>query len=115
MRRIISFILVLALVLSMSCAAFAFTKSNEGSGSTGGDCTCGGDHEYTNGVCTCCGEVCDHEYVNGKCTECGKWRPLFSGDNPKTGDIILFWVAVMLISVAALGGMTVIYRKKFHR
>ena len=35
------------------------------------------------------------------------------GDNPKTGDIILFWVLIMVVAIVALGVMYVIYRKKF--
>lgn len=33
--------------------------------------------------------------------------------NPKTGDVILFWVAIMAVSVMALGAVYFIYRRKF--
>ena len=42
-----------------------------------------------------------------------RWYPSILGDNPKTGDIIMFWVAVMLVSVLALGAVYFLYRKKF--
>lgn len=35
--------------------------------------------------------------------------------NPKTGDIIRFWVAVMVVCIAALGAVCYIYRRKFSR
>ena len=35
------------------------------------------------------------------------------GDNPKTGDIILFWVLVLVVSLVALGAVYFVYRKKF--
>lgn len=41
-----------------------------------------------------------------------KW-PTYWGDNPKTGDIILFWVLVLAVSLVALGTVYMIYRKKF--
>ena len=40
-------------------------------------------------------------------------KPTFWGDNPKTGDIILFWVLVMVVSLAALFAVYMIYRRKF--
>lgn len=40
-------------------------------------------------------------------------KPSYSGSNPKTGDIILFWVLIMVVSVLALGAVYMIYRKKF--
>ena len=42
-----------------------------------------------------------------------KWQPSILGDNPKTGDVILFWVAIMAVSVMALGAVYFIYRRKF--
>ena len=33
--------------------------------------------------------------------------------NPKTGDIILFWVLVMVVSLAALCAVYMVYRRKF--
>lgn len=40
-------------------------------------------------------------------------RPSYWGDNPKTGDIILFWVLVMVVSLAALCAVYMVYRRKF--
>ena len=40
-------------------------------------------------------------------------RPSSWRDNPKTGDVILFWVMVMVVSVVALGAVYLIYRRKF--
>ena len=40
-------------------------------------------------------------------------KPTYSGTNPKTGDVILFWVLVMVVSVLALGAVYLIYRRKF--
>lgn len=115
MRRVISFILVLALVFSMSGTVFAdFVPSKEGGGEYGDD-DGGCDHVYEDGVCQKCGKPCDHHYSGDRCTKCGKVRPQGGNGSPKTGDIILFWVAVMLASVAAMGGMAVLYRKKFRR
>ena len=96
MRRVISFILVLVLVFSMGCVAFADTPSKEGGGIIDGDDSNDGN------------SGCNHKYVNGVCKYCGK------GVNPKNGDTILFWVAVLLTSLAAMGGMAVVYRKKFR-
>lgn len=110
MRRVISFILVLALVFSLSCVAFAFHRSHEGGGDSD-HC----HHEFEDGVCKHCGWACRHEYVGGVCQLCGKRKPLIVNGNPSTGDVIMFWVAVMLVSAAAMGGMVVIYRKKFRR
>lgn len=42
-----------------------------------------------------------------------RWWPSFAGDNPKTGDIILFWVLVLVVSLVALGAVYFVYRKKF--
>lgn len=39
--------------------------------------------------------------------------PTLDWDNPKTGDIIMTWVIVLVISLAALIAAIVIYRKKF--
>jgi len=38
--------------------------------------------------------------------------PVYSGDNPKTGDIIMTWVIIMALAAAALVAVVVIYRKK---
>lgn len=40
---------------------------------SGGACTVCGDtcaHQYSNGVCSLCGKSCAHRYVNGVCTNC---------------------------------------------
>lgn len=106
MRRVFSLLLVLVLVFSMSCVAFAdrFVPS------VGEDCD---DHDWHNGVCRHCGAICKHDFVDGYCKYCGIQQQ-WSGDSPKTGDVILFWVAVMLTSATAMGGLAVAYRKKFR-
>ena len=40
-------------------------------------------------------------------------RPM--GNNPKTGDVIMFWVAIMAVSVMALGAVYCVYRRKFSK
>lgn len=40
-----------------------------------------------------------------------KW-PTFDWDNPKTGDIIMMWVIIMVAALAALIVLFVIYRRK---
>lgn len=52
---------------------------------------------------------------NGPSDGSDNWFSGLLGDNPKTGDIILFWVAVMVVSVAALGMLYCVYRRKFCR
>lgn len=42
-----------------------------------------------------------------------KW-PTFSGDNPKTGDIIMMWAVIMVVALAALIVLFVVYRRKTH-
>lgn len=123
MRRVFSLLLVLVLVFSVSCVAFAdhFVPS------VGEPCD---NHDWHNGICKKCGATCEHVFVGGYCKYCGDTckhafvggyckycgvRKHWFGDNPKTGDMILFWVAVMLTSVAAMGGLAVVYRKKFRR
>lgn len=76
MRRVISFLLILAFCLSLACPAFAAYRPSEGE--------------------------------DGPVKKPASWR-----DNPKTGDIIMFWVLVMVASVVALGAVYFIYRKKF--
>ena len=109
MKRVISLVLALMLVLSLACTAFAATSSID----------CSGKHNF-NGDSTCddCGFTCGtHEYVNGACTVCGKEQPtniiynLIVDGNPKTGDIIMTWVAVMGMAAAALFVVTKSYRK----
>ena len=75
MRRMISFLLILAFCLSLACPAFAAVDSPGEQGPVK--------------------------------------KPVWWGDNPKTGDIIMMWVAVMVIALAALAVRYVIYRKKF--
>ena len=77
MRRMVSFLLILAFCLSLACPAFAAVPSPGEDGPPK--------------------------------------RPSFWGDNPKTGDIILFWVLIMVVSLLALGVVYVIYRKKFKK
>ena len=75
MRRMISFLLILAFCLSLACPAFAAVNSPGEDGPA-------------------------------------KW-PTFWGDNPKTGDIIAFWVLILVVSLVALCVLFVIYRRKF--
>jgi LPXTG-motif cell wall-anchored protein len=42
-------------------------------------------------------------------------RPGILGDTPKTGDVIMFWVAIMAVSVMALGAVYCVYRRKFSK
>ena len=44
-----------------------------------------------------------------------RWSPSILGDNPKTGDVIMFWVAIMAVSVMALGAVYCVYRRKFSK
>lgn len=76
MKRMVSFLLILALCLSLACPAFA--AANPSPGESGPAKT-----------------------------------PTSSGSNPKTGDIIFFWVLIMVVSVMALSAVYLIYRKKF--
>ena len=77
MRRMISFLLILAFCLSLACPAFA---------------------------------AVDSAAENGPVK-----KPVWWGDNPKTGDVILFWVLVLLVSLAALVVIYLTYRRKFCR
>lgn len=86
MRRMICLVLVVVFCLAMACPAFATTKDSP---------------EKVPG--------CNHSYnALGICKYCGAWR-----DNPKTGDNIMMWVGAMALSMGALAGAAVIYRKKF--
>lgn len=85
MKRVISFLLVLVFCFSLACPAFAAVDSS-------------GEHGPSH-----------------RPHRPDRWYPSFLGDNPKTGDIIMFWVAVMVVSVAALGGVYMLYRKKSGR
>lgn len=89
MRRVISFLLLLAFCLSMACPAFAHV---------GGSPVGPGPQRPPHRP-----DRPDH------------WYPSFMGDNPKTGDIIMFWVLVLVASVVALGAVYFVYRKKFCR
>ena len=40
-------------------------------------------------------------------------KPVYTGTNPKTGDIIMFWGLILVVSMVALGAVYVIYRKNF--
>ena len=44
-----------------------------------------------------------------------RWWPSSWGDNPKTGDVIMLWVAVLGVSVVALCAVYYIYRRKFAK
>ena len=85
MKRAICFLLVLAFCFSLACPAFAAKRSPGENGPVD--------------------RPDNHD----------KWYSGILGDNPKTGDIILFWVAVMAVSVVALGAVYMVYRKKFGR
>ena len=73
MRRMISFLLMLAFCLSLACPAFAAVDSPGEDGPV-------------------------------------KW-PIW-GENPKTGDIIMMWVIIMVAALAALIVLFVIHRRK---
>lgn len=88
MKRVISFLLVLVFCFSLACPAFAAVQSP-------------GEHGPS------------HEPHRPHRPD--RWWPSFLGDNPKTGDIILFWVAVMVVSVVALGAVYFVYRRKFAK
>ena len=44
-----------------------------------------------------------------------RWWHSSWGDNPKTGDVIMLWVAVLVVSVVALCAVYYIYRRKFAK
>ena len=86
MRRVICLVLAVVLCMALACPALAATKNSP---------------EKIPG--------CDHSYnALGVCKYCGAWR-----DNPKTGDDIMAWSGMMVLSLGALAGAAVIYRKKF--
>lgn len=37
--------------------------------------------------------------------------PSYSGSNPKTGDVIMRWVLVMVLALVALAVVVILYRK----
>ena len=97
MRKILCLVLVLVFCVSMACPAMAFTGSHEG-GCNHDHCNCTDDCICNNGQdCGC--DCYDHNHG-------GLW-------NPKTGDIIMMWVAIMVLALIALAAAVVIYRKKF--
>lgn len=105
MKRIICFVLALVCILSLTCTAFAADAGSPGNQPC--------DHTYENGKCTKCGDTCDHNSVkDGVCTICGL---KVDGISPKTGDVIMMWVTVLVVAVAALAAAVVIFRKKFVR
>lgn len=91
MRRVICFILVMALMMCVPFAAFATDVASPSSGSAGGNA--GGN-------------------AGNAGTNAGS-NALTS--NPRTGDTIIFFAVVMLVALIALVAAVVIYRKKFAR
>ena len=89
MKRMISFLLILAFCLSMACPVFAtFVPSTQ-------------DPPHP-------------DYPN-RPNWPDRWWPSFVGENPKTGDIIMFWVVVLAVSVVALGAVYMVYRKRVSK
>lgn len=88
MRKVICLILVLVICMSMALPAFASSPA----------CT---DHEDANGDGLC--DICGKSMNNGGS----------AAGNPRTGDIIMMWVVIMIAALAAIAGAVVIYRKKF--
>lgn len=137
MRKAVCLILALLFCASFACTAFASETGDDFVASPGGtepDCphhnmtvvgqkdpTCTtfgytGDH-----VCDDCGKLIEegkdipklnHDFENGTCTNCGTVE-----DNPKTGDAsrIGLWIVVMIIAAVALGGVAIVYGKKFSK
>lgn len=119
MKRVISLVLALMLVLSLACTAFAAVSPHNCNEHLNGDCVCdkcGAIVHLVDANCKCyvCGQTV-HAYGNdGKCAACGAVRPVYAlivDGNPKTGDIIMTWVAVMGLAAAALFVVTKSYRK----
>lgn len=88
MRKVICLILVLVICMSVALPAFASSPACK-------------DHEDANG--------------DGLCDICGKSmnNAGSAAGNPRTGDIIMMWVVIMIAALAAIAGAVVIYRKKF--
>ena len=102
MRRMICLILAVIFCVSLACPVFAAPSPGRGDHE---NCDCGDNCVCTKGEdCGC--DCFDGGECNGSPSHSGKW-------NPKTGDIILMWVAVMVVALVALGVVVVIYRKKF--
>ena len=95
MKRVLCLILILVLCFSMACPAFAanrhsFVKSP--SHVPGFGPGHGHGHGHGNG--------------NAGSGSGGSWIP-------KTGDVIMMWVIIMVISLIALAAVAVVFRKKF--
>lgn len=97
MKNVLCLILVLVFCLSMACPVFAVDSPPELPDVPGG-CDCGGT----------CGPDCDCSCHGGSGT--GTGGGIF---NPKTGDVIMMWVTIMLAALAALVATVVVFRKKF--
>ena len=88
MKKVISFLLILAFCLSLACPVFAaFVPSVQ--------------------------RPPQPNVPNRPSWD--RWWPSFVGENPKTGDIILFWVVVLAVSVVALGAVYMVYRKRVSK
>lgn len=91
MRKVLCLILVLVFCFSMACPAFAWGNHFVDSPSHVPNPGPGHGHGPSHG--------------NGT-GNAGSWIP-------KTGDVIMMWVLVMVISLIALAAAVVIFRKKF--
>lgn len=100
MRKAICLILVLVVCLSMALPVFATNAPSAGGGSGSGTPGCTIHKDADN---------------DGFCDECGKAMSTAgsAAGNPRTGDIIMMWVIIMLVALAAIAAAVVIYRKKF--
>ena len=92
MRRVLCLTLILLFCMSLACPVFA--AENDDFVNSPGSLPGGGD-DSNNAVTPGTGSSSD-----------GIWIP-------KTGDNIMMWVTVMLISVMALAATAVVFRKKF--
>lgn len=90
MRKVICLILVLVICMSMALPAFASSPACK-------------DHKDANGdgLCDICGKSMNNAGAGS------------AAGNPRTGDIIMMWVVIMIAALAAIAGAVVIYRKKF--
>lgn len=85
MKRVISFLLVLVFCFSLAVPAFAADFKSSPTGS------------------------------GPRPSKPDRWWSSIWGDNPKTGDVIMLWVAVLVVSVVALCAVYYIYRRKFAK
>lgn len=136
MKKLVCIVLALMLCASFTCTAFAAETGDDFVSSPGVtepvDCphhstsvvgakpaTCTAEGYTGDHVCDECAKVIKegekipklgHDYEDGSCTICGAVE-----DNPKTGDEsrIGMWIIVMIVAAVALGGIAVVYRKKF--